>query len=229
MIVLEVIACSVEDALQAERGGAHRLEVISHFEVGGLTPPLELVRQIRAAVSLPLRVMLRGSSGYEVGHKAEAEMLCAIARELNGMDIEGIVLGFLRAGEIDVELMRRLLDCAPHLKATCHHAFDETQDRLRAIGELLKLKQVNRILTSGGMTSLSQQIANLAAYQKAAGPNITVLAGGGLNATKINAIRAATNISEFHIGRAARLPASVDGDVSADRVREIIEQTKIGI
>jgi copper homeostasis protein len=229
MIVLEVIACSVEDALQAERGGAHRLEVISHFEVGGLTPPLELVRQIRAAVSLPLRVMLRDNSGYGISHKAEAEALCAKARELNGMGIEGIVLGFLRAGEIDVELMSRLLDCAPDLKATCHHAFDETEDRLRAIDELLELKQVNRILTSGGMTSLSQQIANLAAYQKAAGPNITVLAGGGLNAAKINAIRAATNIIEFHIGRAARLPASVDGDVSADRVREIIEQTKIGI
>ena len=49
-LVLEVIACSVEDAIEARRGGADRLEVISHFEVGGLTPPLELVREICQAV-----------------------------------------------------------------------------------------------------------------------------------------------------------------------------------
>ena len=35
---LEVIACSVADAIEAEKGGADRLEVISHFERGGLTP-----------------------------------------------------------------------------------------------------------------------------------------------------------------------------------------------
>ena len=224
--MLEVIACSVADAIQAERGGAHRLEVISHFEVGGLTPPIELVRQIRAVVSLPLRVMLRSSSGYQVSHTAEIESLCARARELSAAGVEGVVLGFLRAGQIDIELMSRLLDCAPDLKATCHHAFDETQDRLRAIGELRKLTQINRILTTGGATSLPQQIANLAAYERAAGREITVLAGGGLNAAKIRAIRAATSISEFHIGRAARLPASIDGEVSADKVREIIEQIR---
>src|SRR5215475_6492738 len=103
-IVLEVIACSVADAIEAERGGADRLEVISHFAVGGLTPPLGLLREIRAAVSLPLRVMLREGSGYEVNDEAETERLCAMARELNATGVEGVVLGFLRDGEIDVEV-----------------------------------------------------------------------------------------------------------------------------
>lgn len=42
-LVLEAIACTVADAIEAEKGGADRLEVISHFERGGLTPPRALV------------------------------------------------------------------------------------------------------------------------------------------------------------------------------------------
>ncbi len=65
-IILEVIACTVEDAIEAERGGANRLEIVSRLETGGLTPAPDLVRKIKANVSLPLRVMLRESEGYTV-------------------------------------------------------------------------------------------------------------------------------------------------------------------
>jgi len=41
---------------------------------------------------------------------------------------------------------------------------------------------------------------------------------------KIRAIRAATNIREFHVGRAARMPASIDGVVDAERVKDIVKQ-----
>src|SRR5437899_1065189 len=104
MPVLEVIACSVADAVEAEKGGANRLEVISHFEVGGLTPPLGLVREIMAAVRLPVRVMVRDSPGYTAVGEAERRRLCAAASELNRLGVDGLVLGFLREGEIDVRL-----------------------------------------------------------------------------------------------------------------------------
>jgi copper homeostasis protein CutC len=71
--LLEVIACTVEDAIEAERGGAGRLEVISRFDVGGLTPAPELVREIKAKVSIPVRVMLRESEGYGVGAKRKSK------------------------------------------------------------------------------------------------------------------------------------------------------------
>jgi copper homeostasis protein len=41
--LIEVIACSVADAIEAERGGAGRLEIVTDFSRGGLTPPVELV------------------------------------------------------------------------------------------------------------------------------------------------------------------------------------------
>lgn len=57
--LLEVIACSVGDAVEAEKGGASRLEIVRDLGRGGLTPPLELVAEIKRAVNVPLRVMLR--------------------------------------------------------------------------------------------------------------------------------------------------------------------------
>lgn len=44
-LILEVIVCSVTDALEAERGGADRTEVVRDLDRGGLTPYLDLVRQ----------------------------------------------------------------------------------------------------------------------------------------------------------------------------------------
>src|SRR5688500_9823679 len=100
-VILEVIACTVEDAIKAEQGGANRLEIISRFETGGLTPAPDLVREIKANVSLPLRVMLRESEGYDVKNETEIRRLCLTAREFEKIGVDGIVLGFMQDDEID--------------------------------------------------------------------------------------------------------------------------------
>jgi copper homeostasis protein len=227
--VLEVIACSVADAVEAERGGAGRLEVVSNFAAGGLTPPLGLVSEILAAVSIPARVMLRESAGYTVTDAAEMDRLCASARDLARLPVDGLVLGFLSGREVDVDLTRLILSCAPNLKATFHHAFEETADPL---GTTLRLKgfggQVDRILTAGGGGDWPQKIARLASYERAARPEITILAGGGLDAGVIKSIRAATSVREFHVGRAVRLPQSARGVVRASKVRELLRLLEAG-
>jgi copper homeostasis protein len=219
---LEVIACSVADAIEAEKGGADRLEVISHFERGGLTPPLELVREIQTAVRLPLRVMLRESDGYQATSNDEVERLCCAARELAALRVDGVVLGFLRDGKVDLELTQRILDSAPALKATFHHAFDETGDPFHALAALSQNTQIDRVLTSGGSGGLTDKIERLARYQQATSGRPIILVGGGVDATVIKAIRATTNLVEFHIGRAARVPAATDGSVQSARVKELL-------
>lgn len=221
--VLEVIACSVADAIAAERGGASRLEIIRDFETGGLTPTLELVQEIVAAVTLPVRVMLRESENYEVAGEAEREKLCAAASELSELNVEGVVLGFLSKGEIDVQLTERVLSHAPNLSATFHHAFEDAKDPFSAIRVLKTLKQVDRILTSGGTGEWPDKIARLSRYREAASPEIEILAGGGIDRESIRMICAGTSIREFHVGRAAREPASTAGVVRFERVRALVE------
>jgi len=221
--ILEVIACSVADAIEAESGGVGRLEIIRDFERGGLTPPIELVRDIVAAVSVPVRVMLRESDGYTVSGEGEVERLCQSAHELSALRIDGVVLGFVRGGEIDVDLTERVLACAPSLKATFHHAFEETRDPFASLEKLKGIAQVDRILASGGSGDWPQKIARLSRYERAARPQINSLAGGGLNREAMRAVCEATSIREFHVGRAARLNGCANGGVRAQLVRELIQ------
>ncbi|MBO0725182.1 MAG: hypothetical protein J2P52_06255, partial [Blastocatellia bacterium] len=78
--ILEIIVCSVEDAVAAELGGANRLEIISHYEAGGLTPSFDLVREITSTVKIPARVMLRETEPFIVTDEGEVERLCDAAR-----------------------------------------------------------------------------------------------------------------------------------------------------
>lgn len=216
--LLEVIACSAADALAAERGGADRIELIDHFEVGGLTPPLWLVEEVVAAVRIPVRVMVRSHPGFEVGARAEFKALCATVAALGRLPVAGIVLGFVHEGEIDLPAMRAALAQAPHLSATFHRAFEVLSDPLAAIRTLKTLPQIDRILTSGGERPWPEKIRDLAEQADAALPEITLLLGGGLTADVLPLIRNRTVIREFHVGRAARMPAEIDGLVQAERV-----------
>jgi copper homeostasis protein len=220
--VLEVIACTLEDAIEAEKGGADRLEVISHYECGGLTPSLELVRAIQNAVRLPLRVMLRENDGFQVASDDEIAILCGTARELAAMRVDGLVLGFLRDGKIDIDLTELILDCAPTLNATFHRAFDETSDPFEALAKLGQCRQIDHILTNGGTGDWSEKAERLARYQEVTGGNPIILVGGGVDASAIKAVRSRTDLAEFHIGVAARVPADINGLVRSERVRELL-------
>jgi copper homeostasis protein len=225
--LLEVIACSVEDAIAAERGGADRLEVISHYEAGGLTPPIELVRRIAVAVGIPLRVMLRETEPFEVHDEHEINALCTAARAFAEVGVDGLVLGFLKGGwpkkSINHELVGKVLACAPNLKATFHRAFEELDDPLQAIGELKRHQQIDRILTSGGSDAWQDKVERFASWQQAAQPEIEILVGGGTDAKVIGLLMPSTGIREFHVGQAAREGKRIDGRVLAERVRELAE------
>ncbi|MEP7270199.1 MAG: copper homeostasis protein CutC [Acidobacteriota bacterium] len=220
--LLEVIACSVDDAVAAAKGGAGRLEVISHFEVGGLTPELVTVRRIVSSVTIPVRVMLRASPNSTRGAAAESASLLAIAREFAALPIDGFVLGFLSNGDLDEEYIAELLGCAPHLRATFHRAFEEVVSETRAVAALKRFSQFDRILTSGGGGDWSTRIARLASLEIATGPEIQVLAGGGLDPSALARIQRTTGIREFHVGRAARRPETIEGIVDAERVSGLV-------
>ncbi len=217
--ILEVIACTVDDAVEAERGGADRLELISRVDVGGLTPSADLVREIKAAVALPLRVMLRESEGFGISGNAEVERLCDAARAISEIGVDGLVLGFLREREVDLDLTARVLASALHVKATFHHAFEDARDQLAAIAAVKALPQVDRILAHGGGGSWDEKARRLGSYADEARPEIEILAGGGLDAAVIAMLRAGTMISEFHIGTAAR----TDGRVDRTKVARIVD------
>ena len=205
-------------------GGAGRLEIIRDLQQGGLTPSIDLVRDIKQAAELPVRVMLRESPTYRTNDTDEVDRLCRAADTFASLDVDGFVLGFLNDGEVDVELTQRVLACAPHTRATFHHAFEDAKDKLRALADIKRLPQVDRILSHGGTNQLTARVQRHAQYENDPQPHITILAGGAIYAKAIEEIQRATRIREFHVGRAARLNFQVDGAVQASLVSGLVQK-----
>jgi copper homeostasis protein len=219
--LLEVIVTSLEEALEAERGGAGRLEIVSHLELGGFTPNFETVQKIFQHVAIPVRVMLRCSESHTPGLDA-VRALSEQAEELGALAVDGLVLGFLRKDRVDVVATQRVLTGAPNLRATFHRAFDETADPLAEIRQLKEIRQIDRILTSGGDGPWETRVKRLQTYQQTAAPEITILVGGGLDRVGIERLRSETQVHEFHTGRAVRVPGDACGLVQAERVTELV-------
>ncbi len=221
-MVLEVIACSVEDAIDAERGGAGRIEIARDMDRAGLTPSETLVREIAAAVRIPLRVMVRENDGYTCAGPRELGVLRQAAAAFASIpQVQGLVLGFIHEGGIDRDALRAVLAAAPRLRATFHRAFDALPDPLAALVELKQHPQVDRVLSGGGDGSWRERCRRLSDLAAHAAPEIGVLPGGSVDATAVAEIACAPLLNEAHVGRAVRIPAETWGRVSSDLVREL--------
>jgi len=224
-MLLEVIACSVKDAIEAERGGAGRLELVRELRRGGLTPSHAFVQEVREIVAIPIRVMLREADGYEVGGVDASERLATLAVGFAALGVDGLVLGFLRSGHIDVAAMDAVLAAAGPLRATFHHAFDELPDPIAALRELGRWPRIDRVLTAGGPGDWKRKAIRLDRYRAVAAPGVTVLAGGGIDAEALK-ILSMSSVVEAHVGRAARVPPTADGVVSSRKVAELVEAAR---
>lgn len=209
---LEVIVTSVHEAREAERGGADRLELVRDLANDGFTPSIDLVRNVVSAVSIPVRVILRDRIGF-TAQACDLTPLRARIEELWGLGVDGLVLGFIDSAGIEARFLRTALQAAPDCRVTFHRAFDEVPDPRCALEQLRQIPQIDRVLTSGGAGTPEERSWRLAEWQQIAGPNLAILAGGGLDAESLKVFVRQHALHEFHVGRAARIPATPSGAV----------------
>ncbi|GAB3672898.1 copper homeostasis protein CutC [Actinocorallia lasiicapitis] len=204
--MLEVIALTVADAVAAERGGADRLELVADMAADGLTPDAGTVAEIRAAVGIPIRPMLRANAGFAT-HQAELDRLRCAAEALAEAGADGFVFGFLDAGRVDLPAACALARTVAPLPWTFHRAVDH------AVGgwdDVRRLQGLDQILTSGSTTSVRDGIETL--RRRAEADSRLILAGGGLRQEDVPVLRAA-GVTGFHVGGAVRKARSWDAPV----------------
>ena len=221
-VILEVIACSLDDAVAAEDGGASRLELVSALPRGGLTPSLAVLDAVLQRVSLPVRVMVRETIGHVVDGEAQRQTLLAAARALAGRPIDGIVFGALDRGVVDEPLLAAVATAAG-CPVTFHRAFESVADSGAAIGTLKRHPQVDRILYNGGDGSWEQRAARIAALAAVARPSLRFIIGGGVTEHAIAALANVPDVFDIHVGRLAREPATDLGRVTVRRVSTLVE------
>ncbi|MET9151759.1 copper homeostasis protein CutC [Streptomyces griseoflavus] len=217
--VLEVIALDAEDAVAAQAGGADRLELVTDMAADGLTPAATTVAAIRAAVDIPVRVMLRLADGFAAG---DASRLVAAAGEMREAGAEEFVLGFLDAdGGVDLGAVERVAGALEGCRWTFHRAIDRAADRGALRKQLADFPGLDTYLTAGAAAGVDAGLPTLLAEAERRGEpgyEQQLLVGGGLRLEHVPVLLEA-GIDGFHIGGAAR-PGGWDGPVSAEAVGE---------
>jgi copper homeostasis protein len=178
-ILLEICCGSIDDAIQAEKGGTDRVELCSALFLGGLTPSIGTIQEAKRRLKIPVMVMVRPRGGGFCYTDAEIATMERDVEAATDSGADGIVFGILQAdGKIDVKRTKRIRQLIGKRQAVFHRAFDVTPDPFKALEQLVDLG-ITRILTSGQKDTVPEGAELIAELIELAGKRIEILPGGG--------------------------------------------------
>lgn len=197
--ILECCVDSVESALNAEKGGASRLELCAGLPVGGTTPSLSLFHRIRKESDIRIHVLIRPRFGDFCYSEYEMDVMKEEIRMFREAKAQAVVIGVLDAdGNLDIPSMEKLIQEAGGMDVTLHRAFDVCRDPYKTMEEAVKLG-INTILTSGQRQSAWEGRDVIRRLICQSEGRIDIMAGGGVNAEVIERLYPVTGGSSYHM------------------------------
>lgn len=240
-VTVEICVDSIESAMAADNGGAHRVELCSNLAEGGTTPSTGLVESVRKKIGASLYVLVRPRPGDFCYSEDEFEVMKRDVLAAKRLGAEGVVIGILKEdGRVDVQRTQCLVELAKPLGTTFHRAFDMSAELSAALEDVIDAG-VDRILTSGGEQKAEDSLATIANLVTAAENRTKIMVGGGIRPTNVRRVLAETRAREIHanLGSAAASPMLYRNErismgvikgreyerivVSAESVRELVE------
>ncbi|MCF2489641.1 copper homeostasis protein CutC [Dyadobacter sp. CY347] len=214
-MTIEVCAYSLESCINAQAGGAGRIELCGGLGEGGTTPSAGLIELVRQHIDIDIFVMIRPRGGDFVYDIFEEEIMRKDIDLAKKLGANGVVLGILTSdGQVDVARTKSLVEHAKPMKVTFHRAFDLTPDPIKALKAVIETG-AERILTSGQKPNAVEGIALLEQLAKEAGDSIEIMAGAGVNHNNAAQL-AAAGVHSLHLtakafrpGRQKYFPADI--------------------
>lgn len=198
-IKIEVCANSLQSALNAQKGGAHRVELCSNLYEGGTTPSMGELSLARQLLHIDLNVLIRPRGGDFVYSENEIEIIKHDILNCKNIGIDGVVIGFLKAdGNIDLELTKEITDLARPMSVTFHRAFDMCKNPEKALEKLIEIG-IDRVLTSGTENKAIEGIKLLNKLVNQADDRIIIMPGSGIRANNLLEIIKKSAAKEFHV------------------------------
>lgn len=195
---LEICVDSLTSAINAQEGGADRIELCENLYQGGVTPGAGKIKLCKQLLDIPVFVLIRPRKGDFLYSKVEFQTLLEDIRLSKDLGADGIVSGVLLPdGDIDTERTMLMVEAAHPLPFTFHRAFDMCRDPLRAIDQLAECG-ATRILTSGQQPDAALGLSNLRCFAQYAGRRIRIMACGGLLPGNIAPLLGIPELREFH-------------------------------
>ncbi|NLL29950.1 MAG: copper homeostasis protein CutC [Clostridiales bacterium] len=197
-MILEACVGSYEEAKIKEKFGANRIELCDNLKEGGTTPSYGVIKKSVEDIKIPINVIIRPRGGNFIYSKEEKEIMLLDIELCNKLNVNGIVVGALNEeSKIDIEFIKRVKKVNKTKEITFHMAFDEIEDKKKAIDTLVELN-INRILTKGGVLSAPNNLQSIKELINYAGNRIIIMPGGGITKDNKDYIIRETGALELH-------------------------------
>jgi copper homeostasis protein len=198
-VLLEICCGSIDDAIEAEKGGADRVELCSALFLGGLTPSLGTIQEAKRRLKIPVVVMVRPRGGGFAYSEAEMASMERDAEAAVAAGADGVVFGILQAGgRIDIARCKRIRQLIGKRQVVFHRAFDVTPDPFEALEQLVDLG-ITRVLTSGQKDSVPEGVELIRKLIERAGERIEILPGGGIQTWNVKEMIERTGCRQVHL------------------------------
>jgi len=197
-MTIEIVVYGIESAMNAQKGGADRIELCDNAAEGGTTPSFGVMKIVRQALSIDVYAMIRPRGGDFVYSEYEYQAMKSDIEICKRASLDGVVFGILKPdGSLDKERCKKLIAAARPMRVTCHRAFDVTRDSFEALEDCIECG-FDKILTSGRKQKAEEGIDIIKELVKRAGNRIAIIAGSGINENNVTQIVKATGVHEIH-------------------------------
>ncbi|MFJ3959249.1 copper homeostasis protein CutC [Arthrobacter sp. NPDC090010] len=218
-MLLEIAVTSAEGVDIAATEGAHRVELTTALELGGLTPSQGLMESGLEAAGhrLGIHPLVRCRPGDFLYSEDELRLMEREVRSLVGQGADGVVIGALTpAGIVDRVAMRRLAEVARNhdagVELTFHRAIDQVADPFAALDVVMELG-FTRVLSSGQHSTVAAGLGQLRRMREHVGSGIQLMAGGGLALDDVAQVRNA-GLDAIHLSAKKVVSTAKSGTVS---------------
>ncbi len=197
-MLLEICVENLTDALEAEKAGAHRIELCANLVVGGTTPRHDLIATAAKQLSIPFYPIIRPRGGNFIFDSIELNEMIKAIEYCKSVGCKGVVLGVLNVkNEIDLLAIQKLKMAAGQMHITFHKAFDLIENQKNALEQLISL-DIQNVLTSGGGATAAEGQNTLKHLVSLSNDCINILVGGGVRSSNIHDLKTMIGATHFH-------------------------------
>lgn len=228
---LELCAASVAAIKLAKELNFDRIELCENLVQGGITPSAgRILFAVESGVET--HVLIRPRPGGFNYSSEEIKVMSSDIKFAKSLGAKGVVVGALNNyGAIDEDVLEQFMTAAQGMEVTYHRAFDDgVLDWSKPLDILIK-HGVNRLLSSGLSSNITNGIDVLKEMKIYADRRIEIMAGGGVSAGNVAKIITDVNPDAIHFSGTVKTVVDEESffsetflAVDENRVRRILQE-----
>ena len=201
-IIKEACVENFEQALQAQRLGADRVELCGSLNQDGLTPDLTELELCLNELQIGTKVMIRHRPGDFCYDEDDQRRIFEDLEKCQRLGATKFVFGALtESKKLDIPLLRRFagqLEAHEDSGLTIHKAIDDSIQPLEDLEALKQIANVDSVLSSGQQPTALQGAAMLHRMQAVCSDHFNLIAAGKITRGNLDEVHRTLNLREYH-------------------------------